>query len=165
MNWNSSRFLFAAMLAGAAMFILWTGQALPPVVASHFGASGLADGFMSRTAYLLLMVTVTIGIPLAIVLVQALVDHTHESLRIPHRQYWMAPERRDATMAFMRRQAMRFAILLAVFLCFVHWLVVDGNAAKPPRLNNSLFIPALVAFFAAVGIWVAAFWVRFRRSA
>ena len=42
---------FLALVACAALFVWLTGRALPNVVASHFGAAGLANGFMPRDEF------------------------------------------------------------------------------------------------------------------
>lgn len=39
------------LLFALGAFVWLTAEALPPVVASHFSASGAADGFMPRKTY------------------------------------------------------------------------------------------------------------------
>jgi uncharacterized membrane protein len=158
-----ARVLFALLLVGAALFIVLTAQALPGVVASHFGASGRADAYMTRGAYRLLMLLIAVAVPLGIVLLQALVRRRRSAFNLPHREYWLSPERRDATLTFLDLHTMAFAALLVVFLGFVHWLVVRANAAQPPRLESGAFVTALVLFLAATAVWVAVLYLRFRR--
>jgi len=151
--------------AAAALFIVASGQSLPQSVASHFAASGFADGYSSRGAYLALMIVAAAGLPAAVIALQTVLGRKAPRLGVPHGEYWLAPERRDATLAFLDAQALRFAALIAAFLCFVHWLVVKGNAVQPPRMDGVLISSALIVFLLATAAWLVAFYVRFRRRA
>jgi uncharacterized membrane protein len=155
--------IFLLALAGAAVFIRISGQQLPETMASHFDATGNANGFMARDTYLNFITLIAVGAPLLIVIVQTLVLNSASSINIPNRDYWLAPERRDDTLAYLNKQGMRFGILLAAFLSYVHWIVVKGNAVQPPQLSNGLFIPALMVFFVATGVWISTFYFHFRR--
>jgi hypothetical protein len=152
------------LLLVAAVFVLLSGSSLPPVVASHFAASGEANGFIPRRVYLGLMLVLTVGLPLLLVCVHGAVRFINPRfINLPHREYWLAPERVAATLAFLQSQSIYFAALLAVFLCFVHWLVVRANAVQPPHLSASSFVAGLVVFLVALVVWMRTFLVYFRR--
>src|SRR5215831_2373067 len=154
------------LLLAAAMFELLSGSSLPPVVASHFTASGDANDFMPRRLYLGFMLALTVGLPLLLVFAHGAVRFIPPRfINLPHRAYWLAPERLAETLAFLQAQSTYLAALLAVFLCFVHWLVVRANAVQPPRLPGPLFVTGLVLFLLALAVWIGAFLVHFRRRA
>ena len=156
--------IFAALLCVAAAFVVLSGSALPPLVASHFAASGTADRFMPRVAYLVFMVGATVGVPLVLVLSHGLLRFVPPRfINLPNREYWLAPERSAATVAFLRSHSVRFASLLVVFLCFVHWLVVKANTLQPPRLTVRSFIAGLLLFLVAAVVWLGALLGHFRR--
>ena len=71
---------------------------LPNVVATHFNASGVADGFSSKRTFAIGMVGLQSGLALVFLglswLLRVLPITT---LNIPNRTYWMAPERRETT--------------------------------------------------------------------
>jgi uncharacterized membrane protein len=152
------------VLVMAAAFILLSGQSLPPLVASHFGPGGNANGFMPRNAYLGLMVFIAVVIPFALAL-------AHSSVRflpvhfvsLPNGDYWLAPERRDETFTYLRNHSGYLSVLLASFLSFIHWLVVRANGLQPPHLSTSLFFMGLVLFLLAVALWVGVLLVHFGR--
>lgn len=157
--------LVAAILALVAIFVVVTGEELPPTVASHFGAGGRANGFMGRDAYVAFMAAMAVGIPLLVALGGSLARWLPSRLvNLPDRDHWLAPERRAETLAAVELRMTVFACALAVFLAWVHWLVVEANAARPPRLDEESFIAALVVFVAFSLGWSAAFYLRFRRS-
>jgi len=48
-------------------------------------------------------------------------------VNIPHRDYWLAPERRAATCALLFRFGLWLGSLSLLFLTGVQWLVVQAN--------------------------------------
>ena len=153
-----------ALLAAAGVFVLATGLTMPPQVASHFDGSGAANGFMSRAGYLSFMLVLVVGLPALFVAAQRLLHAlAPRYLNVPHREYWLAPERREATIRYMEGYLLCFAWALVVFLCVVHWSVVDANRSQPPRLSSALFLPALGAFLAFALGWAIALYRRFPR--
>ncbi|MEO7326001.1 MAG: hypothetical protein ABIW82_14350 [Dokdonella sp.] len=155
--------IFGVLLGTAALVIFVSGQSLPEVMASHFAGSGQANGQMPRNAYLALMIGVATGLPLAITALQSLVLGSGVRINLPNGAYWLAPQRKAATLAFLRNQSMCFGVMLAAFACFVHLCVVDAHKVVPPQLSSSAFLPGLAFFALASVIWAIAFFVRFRR--
>jgi uncharacterized membrane protein len=155
---------FMLVVAGATAFVWLTSLGLPNLVASHFGASGEANGFMPRSFYVLFMLGFVIGVPVLLVLVTSFaMGHPKARINLPNREYWLAPERRAETVAVLRAGVRWFGGLLVLFLCYAHWLVVRANQSAPARLAESWFIGGLVAFLVAtlVGVWLLV--GRFRR--
>ena len=164
MNRSSLFPALIVLLAAAAAFILLSGRSLPPVVATHFAASGRADGFMPRNSYLTLMLFIAVAVPLLLALGLSSVRFVPpQYFSLPNREYWLAPERRDETFAFMHNHGMYLSALLAAFLCFVHWLVVLANEMPSPRFSPPLFVAGLILFLSAVTVLVMVFFVHFRR--
>jgi hypothetical protein len=157
--------LFALYIACATVFVWLTSMGLPPLVASHFGFGGAANGFMTRSFYTRFMVAFVIGLPAFMVLVTwYAVGNAKARLNLPNRDYWLVPERRAATVAFLRAGILWFGVLLVTFLCYAHELVVLANTVQPPQLPESWFIGGLVVFFVVLFIAVRAFLHRFRRD-
>jgi hypothetical protein len=146
------------------LFVWLTSGGLPSVVASHFAAGGVANGFMPRPAYTFFMVAVTVLVPALIALSGRLIEALPVArINLPNRDHWLAPERRAETLATLSARSVAFAALLAVFLCFVHWLVVRANRLQPPRLEETSFIGGLVLFALATAVWLTLLFMRFRR--
>ncbi|MGZ6375538.1 MAG: DUF1648 domain-containing protein, partial [Ktedonobacterales bacterium] len=82
------RAVFILLLVASALFVWLTSASLPPVVASHFGASGVANGFMSRSVYLGFMLAVVVLVPTLVALSGQLARLLPASLvNLPNRQY------------------------------------------------------------------------------
>lgn len=156
---------FAFFVAVAAAFVVGTSSRLPPVVASHFGAPGLADGFMSQRFYVVFMLALLVGLPsLLVALTSWSLGRSNSRINLPHKEYWLAPERRGETVAYLRSSLMGFGAGLVSFLCYVHWLVVLANEQSPPRLANAWFVGGLLVFVMGLLVWLGSLRARFRRS-
>ena len=63
MDRKSLTFVFVALLLTGASFVISTTTSLPDRVASHFGAGGHANGYMTREGYRWFMLFFTVGFP------------------------------------------------------------------------------------------------------
>ena len=160
---STAETVYLLMLAGAALFVVRTGGTLPDVVATHFGPSGAAIGFMPRTLYVRFMLIFVVLLPLALTfLVSRVLRLPSTRINIPHREYWLAPERRADTVGLLQRHMRFFGVLLAVFLCYVHWQVVQANRLSPPALDNTRFAYGLAFFMVAFISWIVVLRRNFR---
>jgi len=148
---------YAAFLVGIAA----TYARLPERMASHFNASGVANGWMSRDGYVWFMVGIVTFVSLTMIAAFGSVRFLPNSLiNIPRRDYWLAPERRDETA----RTLMRFGLLMvgfeSLFFLAIHLLVVAANESQPVRLSNDVWW-LLVAFLATTGVFLFKLYRRF----
>jgi hypothetical protein len=161
---STQGWLYAAWLALAVIFILVSGTQLPPNVASHFAGSGEADGFMARGSYLAAMCVFAAGLPALMVLwTRRIVQQSPHRVNLPNREYWMAPQRREATLQALTAYMMLFGFGLSLLIAFVHWEVIEANMRQPPRLATARFVIAIGLFMAATGGWLYRLYARFRR--
>jgi uncharacterized membrane protein len=155
--------VFIALLFLGAGFVLSTTTALPDRVASHFGAEGLANGYMTRAGYRWFMLFFTVGFPAFVVLTIGWLPRLiPQYTNIPNRDYWLAPERRAQAFDFLTAHALWFGCLLVLFICSIHWRVVQANTQQPPQLANGPFFLSLGLFLAALAVWVVSLYRRFR---
>jgi hypothetical protein len=154
---------FALYVAVIGVFVWVSSRRLPPLVASHFGAAGVPNGYMTRTVYAAFMLAFVIALPAFMVAVGwYALGRAGARLNVPNRDYWLAPERRAATVAGLRTGILWFGVLLVTFLGYVHGLVVQANELVPPRLSQPWFIGGFVAFFVLLFIALGSFRRRFR---
>jgi len=157
--------LLLLLMAAAAGFIVIAGAHLPAWVASHFDAAGRPNGFMSKQAYITVMLAIVIVTPLMIGWLPALtLRQPNTRINLPNRDYWLAPERRAATIEILLGRMRLFACLLLAFLCYAHALVVRANQSAPPRLSSSALELGVVVFLVAALGWVLNLMRRFRRT-
>jgi hypothetical protein len=111
------------------------------------------------------MFVMATGVPLLVAASALLVRKLPPQLvNLPNKRYWLAPERRAESLAALGALSRGFAAGLAVFLCFVHWLVVRANASRPPRLDETWFLAGLAAFGLTTLAWLVALYRRFGRA-
>jgi uncharacterized membrane protein len=126
-------FLFGILLAVGSV-------QLPERVASHFGFSGEANGWMSRSSYLVFMAIFGMIFPMLAPLAGLLVGRLPvSSINLPNKEYWLAPERRDATVAFLIAQLLRLGVLELGLVIVLHQLMIEANRQQPPRMSNVIW--------------------------
>jgi Domain of unknown function (DUF1648) len=161
---GNARLVFTLLLVLTAMSIFATSDALPQTVASHFGANGRANGWMSRDGYVLFMLCFSLGVPLFMVLTIGWLPRVMPRLiNLPNRDYWLSGERRDEALGYLLAHAYRLGSVTLLFMLGLHLLVLDANTVQPPRLAGGLLVLLMVLLFAALGLWTLALLRRFRR--
>jgi hypothetical protein len=150
----------AAALAVAHAFWLW--DQLPRRVIIHLNLWGEPDGWASRD--------VGLGAYLGAVLVLAasfgaadlsLARGNAEGVNVPHAEYWLAPERRDRSLRFVRRILRWFG--LATFALVAATMHLVGRASLEPETPETVaFWPLIVAYLVVAFVVVAVPFRRFR---
>ncbi len=154
--------LAALLVVNGAIIVATSGQ-LPERVASHFDAQGMATGFMPHGNYVLLMGALAIGIPLLVVALLVVLPRLLPTrLRVPSREYWTAPERREATLRSVTTSGVVIACVIALFTIGVHLLVVRANSRVPPQLDNAMLYTLIALLVVAMLAWQFALWRRFQ---
>lgn len=161
---SPARTVFISALAVTVLLVLLTVPQLPPVVASHFGADNLPNGQMTRDGYRNFMLLFIIAVPLLASLPLGWLPARYpKTLNIPHRDYWLAEERREASLQFLRDQGDKLGTLLVVFMGLVHFTLIKANSMQPVQLPVTLFLTVLLAFLAGIAWWAYGLTSHFRR--
>ena len=142
-----------------------TGPSLAEPVATHFDGAGIPNGWMTRKAYVIFMVSFGIGLPLLVVALPRFFPawfpkHT----KIPNRAYWLAPERQAETLQFLNWHMAWLGNLMVLFVIAIHHLVIIANASRPPRLPQAPLFFVIGCFLAGTTVWTVLLWYRFRRQ-
>lgn len=154
--------IFATLLAVAPAFLLATVVALPDRIPTHFGAGGMPDGWMTRSGYTAFMLAFTVALPILVAAaIGVLPSFAPRLVNLPNRDHWLAPERRDDSLAFLGRHACRLGCLMVLLAMGVHWLIVRASRSTPPQLEEGRLLWVLAAFLVALVIWVVAIYRRF----
>jgi len=148
------------LLALAQNAVYW--QYLPERVATHFNGSGKPDGWMSRDNATMTMMALQTLIPLMFIALGYAIYRIPTSLiNIPHREFWLHPDRRDASVQFIARNTAVFSLGLSLFFLGINHLTFRANT------NGGVLEP--VGFWVLMGCFLAftclwTFWllVRFR---
>jgi len=151
---NVPYLLLGFLCAGYLIFIAASTPLLPERMAVHFGADGEANGWMSRSADQILLGGLGAGMPLLFVALSLLTGLIPARfINLPHREYWLSPERRAQTRTYISRQMIWMGCLMVLFLGGIHGLTIQSNRVTPPHLAMNLFWTLVGGFLAGVASW------------
>jgi uncharacterized membrane protein len=154
--------LIVAIDAVIATRIALVWERLPPLMASHFGASGLPNGWMSRDEFFGFMALVAGGTGLLFATLGLLLRFIPVNLiNMPNRDYWLAPDRRAATLRRMAAWMAWFGVGMSAFLAFVTELTLRANLTHSALANRPLLF-ALGAYALVVILSIARLYREFR---
>jgi uncharacterized membrane protein len=146
--------LLALPCAGYLLFVAGSAPLLPERVAMHFNAGGQADNWMSRSHIVIFWETLGVVMPVFF-MVSALLTGWIPArfVNLPHREHWLAPERKTQTVAYISRQMIWMGCLAILFLAGIYYLTILANCLTPAQLPMNLLLPLLGGFLAGVLIW------------
>jgi uncharacterized membrane protein len=156
--------LFVALTTAAAVFIALSSAALPARVATHFGLGGVPNGWMGRESYFAVIIAAATLLPLALVAPLSVLPRIFpRALNVPNRAYWLASERREAALTALAGFGWALACLVTLFVAGMHWTILGAHASVPPRLVETHVHALMLGFGVALGAWLIALLLRFRR--
>ena len=83
-------------------------------------------------------------------------------MRLPHREYWLAPERSQETIAFLRRGLHSAGVVSLALAMLVMQLAILANFKNPPRISNLVYW-ILPGYFVYLGVWFVHMYMRIRK--
>jgi len=155
-------FLAALVCAIAITEVIWAWPRLPDTVASHFDASGRADGSMAKTPFFALLGGVFGLIALVTFGMGAWLSRIPDGLiNLPHREHWLAPERRAESLAWLNAWLQEVGILTLALIAGMLHLTIQANLDEGGRLVG--FGWWLGGYVALLVLWLVRLFARFRR--
>ena len=155
--------VFFALIALAIAQIAFYYPQMPRVVASHFDGLGAANDWSGRngffglySAMLALLVLIFIYAP------RWSEKRARFGMKIPNREYWLAPERLHQTRGFFRRQMLVMGVVHLGLAIFTVQLVIQANFDQAPRLHHSIAWALGLYFVILIG-WLIYFFLHFRK--
>lgn len=128
---------------------------LPPIMASHFDAAGTPDGAMPRGAFFTTLAFACGATVLLPVLAAVLLRHVPAgAINVPHRDYWLAPERRAESIDRLQRSIAWFPVPLAALFALVVELTLQANIQRT-ALNAGALWTGLGLFVVTLGLLIA----------
>jgi hypothetical protein len=85
------------------------------------------------------------------------------TVRLPNREFWLAPERRAETFAYFQRFFAWHGCAFLLLEVFAMGLAVRANFQSPPQLPTGPVVLAIAAFALFNIVWVAAMIRRFSK--
>jgi hypothetical protein len=136
---------------------------LPERMATHFDLAGRPNGFMSRGGFFAFYFGLLAFMALTFFGIAALIRRVPPHMvSLPDRDYWLAPERREATMTWLAADCWRFGLVVLLFVNGIHELVLRTNVAGGPLPGLALWL-GVGGMLACTAFWLIRMMRRFRR--
>lgn len=154
--------VIVAAVAAAAVDVIRLYPRLPQQVASHFDAQGNPNGWSDKQSFVAVLGGVLAFIPLLGVVAASMIRHGPRSLlNVPHKDYWLAPEREAATRADLSQACTWIMASSTVFLAFITHDTLEANLHKPPHLESMWLSTGVL--LTIVGLLALRMTLRYRR--
>ena len=120
---------------------------LPERLASHFDAAGRPNGWQTKQDFFTLHFLVTgLSVVVAFLIPRLITVLPSELINLPHKWYWLAPERRPETQRYL---SVRFAWLgcaLLFVLLYATSLSIEANMPGHGRFDSPALLLVLGGF-------------------
>ena len=153
--------LLSALIVGEAAYYL---PLLPDRLATHFDTSGRANGWSSQAGFTRLIAFQLAGFWILFIGAGLIGRIPDRWINLPNKAYWLAPEQREASLAFVRDWIRWFLAATLAFLTFVEGLALRANLSAPPRFPNRPFLLFLLVWAVTVIAMMVMLFRRFRRT-
>jgi uncharacterized membrane protein len=155
-SWVLSLWLSVAMVLALAVRIALVWSELPESMASHFGAGGRPDSFMSKGGFFVAMALIGGGSVAAVFAAPLLLRITPpKHLNLPNREYWLASdERRNSAFDRLAGLMGWVGAATTALLVIATELTIQANLERR-NLDERTFLFFLAVYFVFIIAWLA----------
>ena len=155
---KASRRAIVLFLLLAALQCTYFYPRLPDQVASHFDGAGQADGWSSKPAFFATNLGITLTMAAMFLSIAWIMKKVPDSaINVPNRAYWLAAERRGATIDYVRSQMESLGAATIGFMVGLFQLSIEANLGATggmPSTGMWLLFGGYGAFFV---VWIVRF--------
>ncbi|MBV8164957.1 MAG: DUF1648 domain-containing protein [Candidatus Eremiobacteraeota bacterium] len=162
---RASHIALIAALAIAAFQLAYFYPQLPPVVASHFNAAGVATGWQPKALFIgILCLVYALFALISWAMPHLIMTMPPELIHLPNKAYWLAPQRREQTAHVLGDQMGWFGALEVGFVTCVTQLAINANlmGANANLGPGLLFVTG--AFVLVLIVWTVQLYRTFSRT-
>ncbi|HEX3370863.1 MAG TPA: DUF1648 domain-containing protein [Candidatus Acidoferrales bacterium] len=120
---------------------------LPDRMASHFGASGMPNGWMTKTQFFLVYAIALLPALFIEFWLHRKISNTPSArINLPNKEYWLAPERRAETLAYFETFFAWYGCAFLFVIATVMGLAMRANLDVSPQLPTTTIVSILIGF-------------------
>src|SRR6202034_2775097 len=128
------RALFFAIAVAAIAQCAQDFPLLPDRMASHFGASGIPNDWMTKSQFFAIYAVVLIpALFVEFWVGRSVSKQSGARINLPNKEYWLAPERRAATFAYFEVFFAWYGCAFLALETFAMGLAMRANLNPPPQ--------------------------------
>ena len=165
MNLNHSlarALMLLAVIAVVQMMLQMPSLGSP--VATRFNSGGAAVSWSTPQEFVILNLLVVAAVMVISLFLPSLMGKRPRiRWNLPNKDYWLAPERIEKTVEYVKRMMLWIGVMTLLLLMAVFQLVVDANTHIPPQLDSLRLYVIVGAFIVFMLLWAWAFWRKFAR--
>ncbi|HZP34235.1 MAG TPA: hypothetical protein VFB23_12830 [Candidatus Acidoferrales bacterium] len=158
------KLLFFATAAGAWLYFLHDYPQLPRVIASHFDQHGFANGWQTKQSFFGTFAGMTaLGAFLVFALPTTVSVLPARWINLPHKDYWLGPEQRAASLRFLSAWFAWFgcAVYFVIVIAFDFAVETNLRPLHQPNIARLWYTLAFLIGFTI--IWTRRLFARFGR--
>jgi uncharacterized membrane protein len=138
---SAAVFLWCLLFVAAGLHSAYYYPQLPAMIATHFDVHGNPDDWMTKESCVTLNAVIFIGLSVFLLAMSRIVPAIPDwMVNLPHKDYWLAPERRTESLAYFSRFLLWINNATMLFLIGVFDSVYRANLAAPVRLPVDFWI-------------------------
>lgn len=152
-----SRLVILLLIVLAVLQYTYYEPLLPDRIASHFDVAGQADGWSSKSAFLLSNLALIAGLALIFLSFPSWLGKIPNArINLPNKDYWLAPGRRAATLQTIQRQMEWLGAATLVLFLGVAQLSIEANLTGRPTLGPAPWVLS-GCYLLAMTVWLVRF--------
>ena len=146
-------------------YLAISASSLPNCIATHFDGSGQPNGWMNRSSYMLFIAVFSFVLPLFLVGISFTCRFFPDKyFNIPHRDYWLVPQRRAETFSYLFNHSLWFACITVCFIIGIHFSIIKANSLTPAHLSTPMILGLMGCFLAGLVVWIVSMILHFNHS-
>jgi len=156
--------IFVVVAVLAAIYFWSTYAQLPDVVASHFNARGVANGWQPKSVFLAFFVgSVAIAALLTFGVPWIFSKMPLNLINLPHKEYWLAPERMAESLSLLNRSFAWFGCAVLVVVATAVNYAIGRNLHPDAQLDAPVLVYVLGGFVVFAVLWSIRMLTHFAR--
>jgi uncharacterized membrane protein len=135
---------------------------LPDRMASHFGATGMPNGWMTKPQFFIIFAVSLLPVLFIEFWLHRKISKTPGArLNLPNKEYWLAPERRAGTFAYFETFFAWYGSAFLFVIATVMGLAMRANFDSTPQLPIASTVSVLIGFVLFNIVAIGAIYRRF----
>ncbi|MGZ3512513.1 MAG: hypothetical protein ACXU93_01070 [Thermodesulfobacteriota bacterium] len=148
------RRVFILVFVSNVVLSLFSLVLLPSRVAIHFGVGGMANGWAPSCVNALFFIGTNTFLFLCLYFTPRLLFmFPGKWINLPNKKYWLRIENKARTLEIFSSFMWNSGTGLFLFLFAVELLTIQANLSQPVKLDEKLFLSALILFILFTVYW------------